>query len=199
MSSAAPNRVREAARAKLINLIAPGVGLVLVDRLFDGLLTAGAFALSAGALLVATLVAPMAYSGVFRAFLAVAMVATYGLAQIAMERAAAARERSDAAAERRALLQRSARSARYGDYASAIAQVSEALEHSPEDLALRADLASLHDRMGNVEAARLAWQRVRELDRHRIYKEQIEAAERRAMDAMVSEPAEVRQDSRANN
>ncbi|MDX2200639.1 MAG: tetratricopeptide repeat protein [Phycisphaerae bacterium] len=199
MSSAAPNRVREAARAKLINLIAPGVGLVLVDRLFDGLLTAGAFGLSAGALLVATLVAPMAYSGAFRAFLAVAMVATYGLAQIAMERAAAARGRSDAAAERRALLQRSARSARYGDYASAIAQISEALEQSPEDLALRADLAILHDRAGNLDAARAAWRRVRELDRHRVYKEQIEAAEGRALNAAVSEPDEVQQDSRTNN
>lgn len=171
------NVERAAATARWVNLLIPGGGLILVGSLWWGLMFAVLFTAAANFAVAGSLLFPDDISpGLGDLSLALAGGCYLG-AQLALRRTVVRRRRQLAASLRRQVL-RDVRG--YLDSGcpelakDALRPLAELAHH---DLLVAYRFAQVLTAVQDVCAARAAWQHVRTLDRHHIYRREFEAAE----------------------
>ncbi len=162
-----------ARRAAWLNLLLPGAGLILVGSIATGLLIGLAFAARADLALAAALLFPDDFPPAAQLIAAVLTAAIYLLAQLRLaqtlrdlRRRAATAQRGRVLAEVQELLAR-------GDAARAAELIRPLADQRDDDLLVVYRLAQALTAAGDVPGARVAWLRVRELDPHGIYKQQL--------------------------
>jgi hypothetical protein len=169
---------RNATRGQLINLVIPGGGLILIGSETIGVLVALLFTVAANYAIAALLLIPDEVPATWRGLSLGVAIGTYLGAQIRYAqtvrhgRASAAREQRGAAlrAARGALL-----AGRVEDAWRAIQPLAEQAE---SDLVVAYRLAQVLTAREGSAAALAAWRRVRRLDRHRIYRQEVAENER---------------------
>lgn len=162
--------------AAWLNLVLPGAGLLLIGRWTSGLLAGLLFTLSTNLAITAVFLFPDDFSPAPRGLAIGVMAASYVGAQLRMAQAARGAELAARAARRRALLAEAEKRLAAGQAANAAAILRPLAEEQPDDLLASYRLAEALQAAGDAPAAQRAWQRVREVDRHGIYREQLRAA-----------------------
>jgi hypothetical protein len=171
--------LRTVRRAAWLNLVLPGGGLVLIGAVWSGMLAGLAFAACANFTLGSILLFPDDFS---RGTLALGIGLTAGsylgtqwrLARIVRERAEQA-----AASRRRQVLADAERLLRRGEAGQAAEELAGLGPSCAGDLAVAYRLAQALTAAGNTEGALGAWEAVRRLDKHGIYREHVNENERR--------------------
>jgi len=165
--------------APWVNLILPGAGLILVDSLLAGVVVGLLFTACANLALVELLLFPDEWSRELKLLTVGVTVGTYFGAQLRLVvTMKTGRERSRTA-HRRARLWEARALTEQGEHIRACEVLNDLCSENPDDLLVNYRLAQSLTDAGEVPAAREAWQRVRSLDRHGIYRAQIDAHERR--------------------
>lgn len=171
---------QQRARTLLVcNALVPGSGLILQDRLAPGaglgLIFAGVsnFTLAAFWLIPESVPSPLAEVGLG------ATVATWCVAQIATAQRLRSGGRKDSAVQRRGALRLVQDALAAGDADAAHAAIAPLAELADQDLLVAVRLAQVLTAKRDAAGAAGAWERVRRLDRHHIYRAQrIEATQR---------------------
>lgn len=164
---------RRAAVAQWVNTFAPGVGLILLRRVWMGLIVSALFTLFANVVVLAVFLLPDEFNA-WTAGLSIGLTGgTYVGAQVRLVMVVREARRKRAAEKRRRVLGRVLELMRDGEARAALRELS-VLEHLWEtDLLVAYRVAQLLSAAADEEAgARRAWQRVRRLDKHRIYGEE---------------------------
>ncbi len=164
-----------AGRASLLNLILPGGGLIAIGALLPGVLVGLAFAASANFALIAILLFPADFTRAYQALGIGLAVGCYLGAQIRLLTTIRARRRAAAARHRRQQLWHARELLERGEHGAALQVLSSLADTYADDLLVAYRLAQALSLAGSVHAARSAWERVRRLDRHGIYREQTRA------------------------
>ena len=168
---------REAGWAACLNLLIPGVGIILLGRVAIGLLVGLIFVLCVNYALWATLLIPDEFPSWARGLGIGLAGGTYVGAQLRLAQTVRSRDRQRRAALRRQALNAAREALRLGDSAAALEALGPVRAHAEHDLLIAYRLAQLYTGAGDVAQALAAWQRVRALDRHRIYRDEIRANE----------------------
>jgi hypothetical protein len=157
------------------NLVLPGVGLILAGRVAAGLAIGLLFVVLANGAVAATLLVPDDVSPWVQALVIGLAAGTYVGAQLRLRYAledtarAARRDRRDAALRVvRACVER-------GDGEAGWEALRPVAEDAEEDLLVAYRVAQVLTLRGDRTAARIAWERVRRLDRHHLYREAYDA------------------------
>lgn len=183
MSTAAQANV-----ARVLNLVLPGGGLVLVHRPWTGVSIGLLFTVLANLAVWATLLVPDDFAPWLRGVLIGVAGGTYVGAQIRLG-ATLRSERSEAQTR---LRQQALQNVRYyldrGEADAALAALDPVAELVADDLLLAYRLAQVLTCAGQSQSALAAWDRVRELDRHRIYRDELETA-LRSLRTAIATPA----------
>lgn len=161
----------------VLNLMAPGAGLAWLGRSLLGASIAILFSVAATYAAAAYLLYPGEGSRFWRGLALGVGIGTYFGAQFRF--AQTLRSHADALdqLERRAALRAVHESLQAGDYDGAYAALVPIRERAEGDLLVAVRFAQVLDGRGDARAARRAWLRVRELDRHGLYRQ----ATRRAL------------------
>lgn len=164
--------------SRLINLIVPGGGLILIGHETLGVLIAVLFTITAGYALAATLLFPDDTSATWRGLGIGVAIGTYVGAQIRY--AQTVRYQADQAfGDLRHNALRAARDALGTGHAEeAWNALQPLLPRAETDLLVAYRVAQVLTARGAGQAALSAWRRVRRLDRHRIYREEVRVNER---------------------
>ena len=164
---------RTASIGRLVNLVVPGGGLILVGSELLGVIVGLLFAATAGFALAATLLIPADVPATWRGLGIGVAIGTYLGAQIRF--AQTLRERgAQASAERRRAALRAARSALLeGRVEAAWDSLAPLRDEFESDLVLAYRAAQVLTARGDGSAALVAWRRVRRLDRHRVYRREV--------------------------
>lgn len=159
---------------RLINLIIPGTGLILLRREWVGFLLAIVFSLGANAAIAGFLIAPEAIPFSLSALSVAVAAFAWGLAQILLHRQSKylARTCEDLAA----LLARSREAMTRGDFEVAGKTLTDAIELDGEDVEAHVLWARYCVQIGDRAQARHVWQRVCKLDSRRRYRSEAIAA-----------------------
>ena len=166
--------------ARTLNLMVPGAGLILLNRVGSGLVLGLAFSITTAALICARFITPESYSGSTRVFLFLAAAACYIASQSLVARAFVARDHQRDAERRREALKAAALASTYGDHDRAAEILRRQLRAHPADLLLQVRLAEVLEKSGDLAGASEVWQAVQVLDKHRVYKTRIEAFQQTA-------------------
>jgi len=160
--------------ARAANLLVPGGGLILVGQVAGGVIVALLFALLANLSAAATLLFPDDVPALWRAGLLGVTAGVYLGAQVRL--AQTLREgRTRARLERRNQALRLAREHLLRGEAQAAWEVLQpVLDLADSDLLVAYRAAQVLTACGDAQAARQAWERLRRIDRHRIYRREIE-------------------------
>lgn len=170
---------RRAALARLVNILVPGGGLILLGAVWRGLLIGVVFTLLADFALLATLLIPDDVPGWARVAAVVGAVAVYALAQLRVEQYVHRRRRdADHKLRRAALLEARARLEEQA-FEAALAALAPIMELSDHDLLVAYRIAQALTGAERHDAALDAWRRVQVLDVHHIYRTQREDQLRR--------------------
>jgi hypothetical protein len=167
-----------ATSGQLLNLLIPGGGLILIGSETIGALVALLFTAAANFAIVAALLIPDEVPLTWRGLGLGVTIGTYLGAQIRYaqtvrhQRARAARQRRHAALgdARRAVLA--------GRADEAWQALQPLAEQADRDLVVAYRFAQVLTARGGGVAALAAWRRVRRLDRHRVYRQEIAENER---------------------
>lgn len=169
---------RRANLARRINLLVPGGGLILLGRPWLGLTLALLFAALGNFALAALLVFPDDVASWLTGLTLGASAGTYAAAQFriwsTVRKIGIERQQE----QRRAVLGAVQRHMRDGAYERALDEIRGVGGLAERDLLLAYRLAQILTGTGDREAAARAWRRVRELDRHKIYRKELEAHRR---------------------
>lgn len=163
---------------RMVNLVVPGGGLILIGYEALGMLVAVLFSASTCYVIAAGLLFPDDTTIAWRNLILGIALGTWVGAQIRYAQSVRHLREEAADARRRKSLretQAALREDRVGDAWRAIKPLAELAE---SDLALAYRLAQVQSARGEYARARQAWRRVRRLDRHRIYRAETLAAER---------------------
>ena len=163
--------------AAAVNLLVPGAGLILTGATWVGLATGLVFIICANAALWITLLIPDEVSRWSQALAIGVAGGAYLGAQMRFAQSVRSRERNHQAARRREALSAARTHLKTGNHAAALAALEPVRDGAEHDLLLAYRTAQACTGMRDAETARAAWQRVRALDRHHIYSEQIRAGE----------------------
>ncbi len=180
----AANELDHVQRGAWINLLLPGAGLVLCGATMAGLVVGVVFAVSANIALVATLLFPDDFGPGPRALAIGVAGGVYLGGQIRYAQTVRGLQRAAAVRERRERLGRTQRLLASGDVAGALQAIAPLTEANPDDLVAAYRLAQVLMAAGNGHAARVAWKRVKQLDRHRLYAQQVAEAEQHLRSAL---------------
>ena len=163
--------------ARWVNLFVPGAGLILNGRIWTGLLLGLLFAASAGLAITAILIIPDDFSRFVQGAAMALAAGRYLGARVGwLQRTPGASVRGTGADRARVLRETQAPLAR-GEAAQALAAIEPLAAEAPDDLLVAYRLAQALSAVGDVPRAREAWQRVRRLDQHGIYRQQVRGAE----------------------
>jgi hypothetical protein len=165
--------------AQWTNLVIPGGGLILIGSEAVGVLIATLFTASADLAIAASLLFPDDISSTWRGLAIGVAIGTYIGAQVRYAQTVRCQRQCLAESRRHAAL-REARVAladgRVGDAWRALQPLADEVER---DVALAYRWAQVLTAKGSGAAAQAAWRRVRRLDRHRIYYQEIAENQRR--------------------
>ncbi len=156
---------------KLFNLVVPGGGMILVGRLWTGLAVGMLFAVTANYAIIATLLFPDDAPGWLQGLAIGLCGGSYLGAQLRM--GSCLREaRQQAVAEVRDATLRAVSACLANNQADeALAAMEPIADMAERDLLVAYRFAQVLTKTGDASAARRAWERVRRLDRHRLYRE----------------------------
>lgn len=151
----------------LLNVIFPGAGLIVRRREWLGLSLAAVFAICGNIAVAALLIAPLAIPRWLTVLAIVLGAASWILAQHLCHRegrvlARTARGLADLLARARVAMAEN-------DWAGAHDALCGGLAIDDESVEMHAQMARLHERLGDHEAMRAEWRRVRSLDRRRRF------------------------------
>ena len=169
---------REQSAAWWINLLIPGGGLMMIGRVWLGLIIALLFALLANCALAFSLLFPddvPSWAGGLTTGLA---GGTYLGAQLRFAQTVRSRHREAATAHRRQALEAARACLAAGQYGQAWEAIRPLAAQADRDLLVAYRVAQVLTAKQDVNAALDAWHLVRRLDRHHIYREQIVSNER---------------------
>jgi positive regulator of sigma E activity len=155
----------------VLNLVLPGGGLVLLDATWTGLLFGAAFIFLLNLALLAVFVTPDDFAAAGRAAAIAAVVLGYAAAQIGMATHLRRFREDQALAERRRILREIERLAAVGDAAAALRLLESLAGADSADLALAHCRATLLAALGRRDEARAAWEHLRRVDRHGVYRD----------------------------
>lgn len=157
------------ARAKWLNLLVPGGGLILLGRTAIGFLIGVAFTALVATSALALLLIPDEFTLTARNLLITSAAAVYTLAQWLAGRIAEA-ESLRVQADRRSVALRCARqAAKAGDAQETVRCLQPIMSLAEHDLHVALRVAQAWTALGALEATE-AWRRVQRLDRHHIYR-----------------------------
>ena len=169
---------REQSTAWWVNLLIPGGGLVMIGRVWFGLVIVLLFTLLANCALAFSLLFPddvPRWAGGLATGLA---GGTYLGAQLRFAQTVRSRYQAAMTARRRQALEAVRTCLAAGQYDQAWDAIRPLAAQADRDLLVAYRLAQVLTAKQDVDAARNAWQLVRALDRHHIYREQILSSER---------------------
>ena len=162
---------------RLANLVIPGGGLILIGSETVGVVIALLFTGAANLTIAASFVFPDDFSSTWRGLGMGVAAVTYLGAQFRY--AQTVRDRHDQAVrKRRGAALGAARAALNGGHLDQAWLALEPLvEQAEQDLVLAYRIAQVLTARGDRAAAAAAWRRVRRLDRHRIYRQEVNQGE----------------------
>ena len=169
---------REQSAAWWINLLIPGGGLMMIGRVWFGLVIALLFGLVANCALAFSLLFPddvPSWAGGLTTGLA---GGTYLGAQLRFAQTVRSRHREAAIAHRRQALEAARACLAAGQYGQAWEAIRPLAAQAERDLLVAYRVAQVLTAKQDVNAALDAWHLVRRLDCHHIYREQIASNER---------------------
>lgn len=172
MSAATPESAPGAWPA-VVNLLLPGGGLILLGELSSGLLVGVAFAACANFALLAVLLFPDDFGPSLHALGIGVAGGGYVGAQIRMAQTVRGLRERVMTLERRRVLWTVRGLCERGEYSAALQVITPLSRRVPDDVLVAYRVAQILSEAGTVHAARAAWQRVRQLDRHGVYREQV--------------------------
>lgn len=160
-------------RARGINLLVPGAGLILIGGVLSGTLIALLFAASANLALLATLVMPDDVPRVWRGLAIGIACGTYLGAQIRFAQTLRELNRQVQDAVRDAALRAISEHLVRGDADAAWEAAGPIRDLADDDLLAAYRLAQVLTIRGDARAARRYWKQLERLDHHHIYRKQI--------------------------
>ncbi len=169
-----------------VNLVLPGAGLVLCGAIASGLMVGLLVAAGANLALAALLLFPDDFSRTVQAVIIGLAVGSYFGAQLRLSQTQRQIRAQAAGEARRRTLRRTSELLANGEPAAALEALRPLADRAHDDLLVAYRMAQTLTVAGDVLAARVAWQRVRQLDRHGIYRDQVRENER-ALDAVAQE------------
>ncbi len=178
-----------------INLLVPGAGLVLLGHVAAGLILGLIFTSLANFLLAAILLFPDDVSELWRAAAGGGLVLVYVLAQLGQAQVLRAGAVGVAEQRRREALQSAKERLERGEAQWALQALSPLRETAAGDLLLAVRWAQALSAAGQIEEALAAWEVVRKLDRHHIYRRERVAHESQLRERMAR-PAASREELR---
>lgn len=178
--------------ARLVNLLIPGGGLILLGRIVAGLIVALAFTLLCNLALAATLLIPHDVPEWARRASIGATAIVYVLSQLLVAHVVRVERRAAEAERRREILERVVRELAAGRAAEAWEALEPLRPLAESDLLVAYRAAQVLTALGDGPAALRAWKNLRRLDCHRIYRSEIESNERALQEA--SGPRQVSQE-----
>ena len=165
-------------RVRLLNLLVPGVGLILTGQVGLGVGIAAAFAILANLAIVADFIAPADFGTTTRAWINGLALGVYFGAQVRLAREIRHRRQRQQDDERKRILRRANELLLAGDAEAAWEALLPIADQAEHDLVVAVRVAQVLLAKGDPGAAG-AWAHVRRLDRHQIYRAQIREAQRR--------------------
>lgn len=175
---APPSSERAQRWAGTVNLLLPGGGLILLGATWSGWLVGFLFVASANLALAASLLFPDDFSSRAQSLLIGLAAGCYIGAQVRVAQSLRQRRATEFQARRAEHLRQAQEHMQRGDARAARAALEPLAADAAHDLLVAYRLAQVLTAAGDAEAARAAWARVRALDRHRVYRQQIEEGER---------------------
>lgn len=170
--------LREHRTARRLNLLVPGAGLVLLGSALTGLVIAAVFAASANFVLIAALLIPDDVTPWLRGLGIGVTGGSYVGAQIRFAQTVRRQRQTAVQAARRRALALARANLQAGDYVQAWEALRPVSYLAADDLLVAYRIAQVLTGKQDVPGAQLAWQRVRDLDKHHIYRRLIEQGER---------------------
>lgn len=174
---------RTATLAAIANLLVPGAGVILLGHVLTGLAIGLAFAVLANLTVCAVLLFPDDFSATAAALIVGLTGAAYVGAQVRMDMIYRALRHRHRLEVRREALAAAYERMQSGDYAAALEEIRR-LEHALEgDILIAYRTAQILTQLGDPGAA-AAWQRVRQLDPHHVFRDERVAATARQDDEL---------------
>jgi hypothetical protein len=164
--------------ARLINLVIPGGGLILIGSEAIGVLIATLFTASADLAIAASLLFPDDFASTWRGLAIGVAIGTYIGAQVRYAQTVRCRGQRLAESRRHAALRDARVALAAGRVSDAWCALQPLADEAERDVALAYRWAQVLTAKGSGAAAQAAWRRVRRLDRHRIYYQEIAENER---------------------
>ncbi len=165
--------VRTARVATWVNLVLPGGGLVWIGSIWTGMLIGLVFVVSANLALVATLLIPADFGRWLQMLIIGFALGSYFAAQVRLAQDLRAMAEAAAREARREALRAAREHLLAGDVLAALEALRPVADRANHDLLVAYRLAQALSGSGDGDAAREAWQRVRKLDTHGIYRDEI--------------------------
>jgi hypothetical protein len=163
--------------SRLVNLVVPGGGLILIGSAASGVLLAALFTVTAAFAIVSNLLFPDDFASAWRGLGIGVALGTWLGAQLRLAQSVR-RQRERAAGKLREATLRDVRAELLaGRFDDAWRAIQPMIHRADDDLALACRLAQVLTARESPVAARAAWRRVRRLDRHRIYRQEVEEGE----------------------
>lgn len=155
--------------ARWVNLAVPGAGLLLLGHGFTGAASLLLFTAAGHGVLWSLYITPDDWSPWAPAALGAATAACYVASQLLTSQAVRAAKRTLQRTQRRQLIAASQQLRDEGDLREALARLEPLQPSQTPDLLLAVRHAQLLLASHDWAGARRAWERVRRMDRHRIY------------------------------
>lgn len=167
------SRDHEQSFARWINLLVPGGGLIAIGEVWTGVVVALFFAVSANAAIAARLLLPDEFSPWLAGLCIGVAAGTYIGAQFRLAHTVRERRRAAEQEQRRAALTAVCDRLERGDGDGALEALEPLRSAGGQDLLVAFRLAQVLTLKRDVSPALEAWQQVRILDRHHVYRRQI--------------------------
>lgn len=155
-----------------INLFVPGGGLILSGHVTAGLMVGVFFGVLCNLAILASLVVPDEFSRSGRSLCILSAALVYILAQFLLIRAHASDVQVARNCARRSTLRQAAASLEQGDAEAARVELEALRSQSKGDLHVAVCHARALSAGGDSAAAIRAWEAVREIDKHHIYRDE---------------------------
>jgi len=156
----------------------PGGGLILLGAETTGVVIALLFTAAASYAIAVNLLMPAGFTPMWRNLWLGVALGTWVGAQVRLGQTLRHRQTAARTAARRAALRKTQLALQEGRLDDAWEAISHLAEESPNDLMVAYRLAQVLTARGEAAAAAQAWERLWRLDRHRLYRAELEAARR---------------------
>jgi hypothetical protein len=167
---AAVNGERWARRAPWLNLVLPGGGLILVDRIVAGMVIGVIFTAAAGLALAMTLLVPDDFAPSLVALVVGVAGGSYVGAQVRLAQSLREQQAERLEHERSRRLRAAQGHLAAGDPVAALVELAPLTKRLPDDLLVAYRVAQAQAALGDPAAIRRAWAHVRTLDRHGLFR-----------------------------